>query len=145
GVRNITTTANYNSPVWKFGNDLAFNLTDPTERYWFALSVNSGTGAYLGLPAMHFWQYGNVEMCDSRVNDLTKSYSCYAPWMMDYLIYGLGHAKDLGYPTDALLAWVAPSVVNQVTDPSFNPYIITAYRAPTTNNVSSIAPLTSWA
>ena len=54
-----------------------------------------------------------------------------SPWMVQYVIYALGRAKDVGYPSQALLTWVAPWIIQQVVDPGFNPYLVSSYREAT--------------
>jgi hypothetical protein len=53
--------------------------------------------------------------------------------MVNWLIYALGRAKELGYPTQYLLSWIAPWAIQPVVDPTFNPYLIASYRQPTKN------------
>ncbi len=143
GQRNITTTANNGTAVWTYGHNVAFNAATPTDNFWSSIDLN-GADYYVGMPPLHWWDLGNVQLCENTVNDVTVSHSCIAPWMQDYLVYGLGRAKELGYSTDALLSWVAPNIIGQVTDPTFNPYLLTAYRVGTVKQ-SGPSLFTNWA
>jgi hypothetical protein len=143
GERNITTTAYNGTTVWTYGYNVSFKAANPTDNFWTSVDLN-GPDYYVGIPPLHWWELGNVQLCDNTVNDLTVSHSCISPWMQDYLVYSLGRARELGYATDALLNWVGPNIINQVTDPTFNPYLLTAYRVGTVKQ-SGPSLFTSWA
>jgi fibronectin type 3 domain-containing protein len=142
GQRNITSTSNNGTAVWNFGNNAAFNLSNVTDRLWTSVDLN-GADYYVGMPPLHWWDLGNTQLCDDRVNDLTVSHSCIAPWMQDYVVYGLGRAKDLGYSAGALLNWIGSNIIGQVTDPGFNPNLLTSYRVGTVKQTGP-ALFTSW-
>jgi hypothetical protein len=133
GERNITTTPNNGTAMWTYGNNIAFKMTSPTDNFWTSVDL-AGPDYYMGMPPLHWWDLGNVQSCDDDtvpIIDHNVTRSCIAPWMQDYLVYSLARARELGFPTDALLNWVGPNIISQVTDPSFNPYLLTAYRVGT--------------
>jgi hypothetical protein len=68
--------------------------------------------------------------------DTTKVAAGTSQWMENWLIYGLGRAKELGYPSDALLSWVAVHLIGQLTDAQYSPYYTGAYRTPTVDAVT---------
>ncbi len=76
-----------------------------------------------------FWSNGG-EPGEFAVIDSTKSSGAAAAWMEYYLIMVLGRTVELGFPTQNLLAFSAPFVNGQVTDPSYNPWYMGAYRTP---------------
>ncbi len=143
GQRNITSTPCNGNSQWTFGYNSAFTINPSSSRYWGAYN-SYGANIYVGMPPLHWWDLGNDGLCDDRVNDLTVVYNCTTPWMQDYLIYGLGRAKELGFATDALLTWVAPNIIGQVTDSSYNPYLVTSYRVGTVKKTGT-ALFSNWA
>jgi hypothetical protein len=126
--------------MWNFGYNAAFNLGDAS--YWVIFRV-SAPNIYVGMPSLHWWTIGNDGTCDNRVNNMGAVMSCTSPWMQDYVVYALGRARELGYPTGELLKWIAPNLIQQVLDPSFNPYLLGAYRVPTADANGNL--FTNWA
>ena len=137
GERNITTGTYNGNTMWTWGNQFAnpnYCATHPAGvGLWCANPIN---GVQNGVPtAIHFWvpDGGTAAMGNSLCQypiDTTQANNlgCTSPWMVQYVIYALGRAKDLGYPSQALLSWIAPWIISQVTDPTFNPYLVGAYR-----------------
>jgi hypothetical protein len=113
GQRGITGTRLSNNPNWQWGATVGIGR-------WSRVAGNQ-------IPPLHFWENntGATQQVDTSVTKGATS-----PWMQNYLIYGLGRAKELGFPTDALLTWVGENLVNQLTNPSFNPWLAGAYRTP---------------
>jgi hypothetical protein len=139
GQRNITTTAFNSNTMWDFGYATAFSQVDTTDNYWSVYM----TGENIGIPPLRFWDLGNAGLCDDRVVNQAATDNCIAMWMQDYVVLALGRARELGYATDALLAWIAPNVISQITDATYNPFLGGAYRTPVLN--SSAAHFTTWA
>lgn len=94
----------------------------------------TGMGAWtanLGPPtALHFWFNGGPEYLQLAIDKTVTKYAC-SPWEQNFLIWVLGRAKELGYPTDALLTWLGPNLIQQLTDPNYDPYLVGMYRLPT--------------
>jgi hypothetical protein len=59
------------------------------------------------------------------------------------MMFALGRAKELGYPTDALVAWLAPNIIGQLTSPDYEPYLIASNRTPTVSK-PDIEPFANW-
>jgi len=92
-------------------------------------------GAFYGTP---IWQWANQFVAKPYVNPLRFMEKNAAmlnggqsPWMVNYLIYALGVTKEMGYPADGMLKWLAPWLTGMVTDPSFNPNMVGVYQQPT--------------
>ena len=136
GERNITTGAYHSNTMWTWGNQFAaanYCTTHGGIGLWCA---NAIAGVQNGPPTViPFWvPDGGVSnnLCNYPVQSgIQPNVGCTSPWMVQYMIYALGRAKDLGYPSQALLSWVAPWIISQVTDPTFNPYLVSMYRQPT--------------
>ncbi|MBA2355662.1 MAG: hypothetical protein H0V80_13470 [Acidobacteria bacterium] len=62
--------------------------------------------------------------------DATKVRTAVSPWEQNMLIMVLGRVKELGYRSDALLRWVAPVLISQLTTPGYTPERVSAYRLP---------------
>ncbi len=84
----------------------------------------------MGPPALHLWAFsGGVPSAgdlpvrtDAGVQRITS------PWMENFVIMGLGVARDFGYESDALLRFIAQNRFNQLLNVSTSPFLIEAYR-----------------
>jgi hypothetical protein len=115
GQRNITATKFYNTPAWKWGN-----------------TVGNPFGK-LGPSPLHFWENGSSAFVQGL--DKTKISSALSTWEQNFMMFALGRARELGYPTDALVSWLAPNIIGQLTDPDYDPHLIASNRTPTVNKV----------
>ncbi len=133
GQRNIpcSTCANYadNTRLWNWANTIGMGR-------W--IQNGAGVTNNLGIPPLHHWMAFNNAISPSPTNsiDETITTSVSATWEENMLLYALGRGKELGFPTDALLTWSAPYLIGQLTDPSYDPYLTTAYMTPTAKQVS---------
>lgn len=50
-----------------------------------------------------------------------------SPWMNDFLLLSLSHAKELGFNTSPVLDWFSSFIINRFTAPGFNPFNGAAY------------------
>jgi hypothetical protein len=140
GERNITTGAYNGNTMWTWGNQFAnpnYCVNNPSlTGLWCANAIN---GVQNGPPtAIHFWVADGGTAAQSNNDcqypiDTTQANNlgCTSPWMVQYVIYALGRARDVGYPAQALLNWVGSWQIGAVTDPTFNPYLAGAYRMAT--------------
>ena len=112
GQRNITGTIYENTPTWKWGNTIGKGL-------WEGFDV----------PALHFWQRGNVGHVNDDSIDSNTTAEAIAPWQLNFMMFSLGHAKELGYKTDALAQWLAQLITQSVIE--FGVDKVSAYRMPT--------------
>jgi hypothetical protein len=128
----ISGTTTCENAIWTWGNQFAsanYCTNHPSSvGLWCASPIK---GVQLGAPtAIPFWvPEAYPGACNYPVSTTAQSagVGCTEPWMVDYVIYALGRAKDLGYASNALLAWIAPYRIGQVTDPTFNPYLVASY------------------
>lgn len=58
---------------------------------------------------LHWWSLGNNLFVQSPL-DPAKSNAAISTWEQNFMIYALGRAKDLGYPTEPLLAWAKVNI-----------------------------------
>jgi hypothetical protein len=135
GERNITTGAYNGTAMWNWGNQFAAANYCTTHSGVGLWCVNAINGVQNGAPtAIHFWVpdggYPGNNL-GGYPQDTSFAGGSTSPWMVQYVIYALGRAKDLGYPSQGLLSWVAPWIISQVTDPTFNPYLVSSYRQAT--------------
>lgn len=86
---------------------------------------------------------GNNALCDSaEVQNFVSTSSCNTGWH-DYFLYAAwGHASDLGFPMDKLLAYGAKPFLNMVLNTDYNPFLIQVYKWVTMD--ASKNYLTSW-
>jgi hypothetical protein len=108
GERNINPRSD---PLWEWGRNVAFKGEEP--------------------PPLHHWDYGNGNFVQVNINPATCS-AAISTWEQNFVVYALGRAKELGFPTDNLLNWLAVNIAGQVNNaPDYNPYMIGNYRTPT--------------
>jgi hypothetical protein len=131
GQRNITGTSLQGTPTWNWAH------TTGMQR-WVYGNTN------IGVPPLHNWESPNAGLVDDRFNDKTKVGAATSQWMENWVIYALGRAKELGYPSGALLTWNASHLTGQFNDPAYDPYLSAAYRTPTVD-LSTGTWYTSWA
>lgn len=143
GARNLSgspfaQTGNPQKANWDWGR--AYRAQEngafayPTLRQWKRGSASFAQGDY-GICADHPAGYTCTPATTLEAVSLFEQ---------DYLTVALGRAKELGYPADRLLTWLAPSYVGQLTDSGYNPYLIANGRIPTTR-VSDGQYFPSWA
>jgi chitodextrinase len=125
GQRKITSTGLSGNTEWNWAN-----------------TVGQGRWNGLGVPPLHNWEDPDPVQVDPSILDSTKVTAGESQWMENWLIYSLGRAKELGYPTDSLLTWVSSNLTGQITDPTYDPFLTTQYRTPT---AGSGAWFTTWA
>ena len=100
GTLGITGTANENTASWVWGRDVA------RKKFYDYNHVPHPNA----VPPLGFWEEGHaVQSWDENV-DFTKASIETSPWMHYILVYGLGRAKELGYPTDKVLTYAAKLV-----------------------------------
>ena len=127
GAFNIKGTAFENTVMWKWGNTVlqkGNGSADENERGWW--------GDYGGRtrdpPPLGIFEKGLDQIDRNKVkpNNLVT-----LPWQHNFIIYSLGHLKELGFSTDALLDRTAQFLIGQVTDPNYDPYLVGQYYAAT--------------
>ena len=123
GQRNITSTKFYDTPNWKWGNTAG----NPFEK--------------VGPSPLHFWENGSGAFVQGL--DKTKAKSAISTWEQNFMLFALARAKDLGYPTEALVSWLAPNIIGQLTSSEYDPYLIGSNRTATVNREDG-KPFTSW-
>lgn len=91
GRRNIRDGVYYNSAEWQWG-----------------LWSSSETRSAYGEPTLGMWSPGVVEYAASSDFVPGEVAIAFAPWMDGFMMAALGRARELGYPTDALIRSLAP-------------------------------------
>ncbi|NUM37036.1 MAG: hypothetical protein HUU50_21045, partial [Candidatus Brocadiae bacterium] len=112
GQRNITGTSYENTAQWKWGNTIGKGMWEGSD-----------------IPALHFWQRGNAAHVNDESVDSNTTLEAIAPWQLNFMMFSLGHARELGYKTDALAKWLAELIVQSVNE--FGVDKMSAYRMPT--------------
>ncbi|NUM35156.1 MAG: hypothetical protein HUU50_11465 [Candidatus Brocadiae bacterium] len=117
GQRNITGTSYENNANWLWGNTSGKNIV------WDGYSV----------PNLHVWYVGTTyHVNHDSIKPANPPVRGASPWEFFFVMYSLGHAKELGYKTDALTYWLGEFLVDALNNlPS---YYLTAYRMPTIGN-----------
>jgi len=101
----------------------------PTKTWESAFSGGSTIWLGHGIPTLHFWRYDS-SLCMSPCNP-ANSLAAEAQWMESYLGYALWRLKEISYPSEPLLSWLAVQLTGMVNNPGdITPYAIGAYRIP---------------
>lgn len=117
GTVGITGTPFQGNANWNWGNTKAV--------------LKYGPHGPPAVPLLRFWDEGSHAPSWSTDVDPAKATNRTQPWMINFLIYAFGRAKELGYPTGPLLSWTAPMVINQLTSADYNPYLSASFMMPT--------------
>jgi len=143
GKRNITGTQFQGTTNWTWQN--AF-IRSATGSPWEMTTWPVSSTLNLGVPPLGNWEAPNTDSGGNFYGNLdhTTTEAMTQEWMEAFLIMELGRAKELGYPTDALLKSVAPHLIGQLTDPGYNPYLSATYETPTVSLLTN-AWFTNWA
>lgn len=142
GERNITGSSYQGNTMWTWANQFAASTNPACYRVWCNQSI---AGTYTGVPSsIHFWIGGSDGFNDvPESNAYIVAGASLPAWETNVVIYALGRARELGYPTDRLVAWVAPYLISQATDAGYNPWLLGAYRVPTKDTITG-QYFTSW-
>jgi peptidoglycan hydrolase-like protein with peptidoglycan-binding domain len=126
GERNITNTPYAGTAAYNHGVNACLNGN----------SVGRWQG--YGLSPLNFWQVDTTSV-DARFLDTTKTSGVESPWMLNFLVYGLGRAKELGFGADRLLAWLGKNTIAQANPntPGWDPYLAAAYRVGTIDKINN--------
>jgi hypothetical protein len=81
------------------------------------------------------------QICGGEV-DPAKARRAAAPWMFNYNLIVFGRLKEMGFPIAKLQTALAKSLLHQLLDPAYNPYMVEEYRIPTTDPSDNY--FTSW-
>ncbi len=116
GTVGITGTPNQGNANWNWGHTVA------VQKY--------GPHGVPTIPALRFWEEGGTVPSWSEDVDPAVATNRTPPWQHAFLIYSLGQAKNLGFASDALLTWLSPMMIGQITNPGYDPYLLGAYQMP---------------
>ncbi|MBX7145512.1 MAG: hypothetical protein K1X79_13765 [Oligoflexia bacterium] len=135
GAREIQGTQFYNTPLYSYG----YLVDGGRQNRGGSYGIFGVYGHhYLAPPSLHFWKGIDTP----RPNEVTANTFRVEVMFQDwYLLTGLGWAKELGYPTGALLSYAGRFPIDLITQ-SGSPCTINLYYFPTTS--MPIAPSTSY-
>src|SRR6185436_5735659 len=93
-------------------------------------TTGDGWGGY-GPPPCRWWAgAADYSATDPIYYNTAVAYSASAHWMTMFCIAALGRGRDLGFPVDALLEWVAPHVIGQFGTDGYPPQLAGQYVVP---------------
>jgi len=93
-------------------------------------TTGDGWSGY-GPPPCRWWaRASDYSASDPVYYNTAVAYSASAHWMCMFVIAALGRGRELGFPTDALLEWVAPHVIGQFNTPGYPPQLAGQYVVP---------------
>jgi phosphodiesterase/alkaline phosphatase D-like protein len=143
GIRNVADAANLTPDGFvekpyltqKVNNNLA---------YWgntYVLSPN--------YPCIRYWQTGSNLPSGGRPDD-TLAANCTnytSPWQDDFMLLVLGHLKDIGFDSRALVNWLGTTAIDRFHAPGFNWFRGASYHIPThyDDGAGHVLPYATWA
>ncbi|OGJ92144.1 MAG: hypothetical protein A2268_06330 [Candidatus Raymondbacteria bacterium RifOxyA12_full_50_37] len=112
GARNITGTPFENNVCWTWGHDK-----------WLE--------AY-GVPSLNQWEIGGANFAQIQYGiDTSIVQIAESNFEQHFMMFALGRAEELGYPTAPLGSYLAVNYTGQLTNPDYNPYLVSNGRIPT--------------
>jgi hypothetical protein len=112
GARNITGTAYEGNPNWQWGQ--ARRLP------------------FYGQPPLHQWSKGSAAFAQANYGiDPGVTQAAVSSFEQNFVLLALGRARELGYPADRLVGYLAADLIAQLTDPGYNPFLAANGRLPT--------------
>ena len=122
---NPDQTGACTDPRWKWGRK-AVGADMPNPLYLVSVGAACSDGG---------------QVCDSDVNP-AKATRANSPWMFNYTHAVWGRLREMGFPIAKLQSTTAKSLLHQILDPTYNPYMVEEYRIPTTDKAGNY--FTSW-
>lgn len=93
-------------------------------------TTGDGWSGY-GPPPCRWWaRASDYSATDPVYYDTDVAYSASAHWMVMFVTAALGRGRELGFPTNALLEWVAPHVIGQFGTEGYPPQLCGQYVVP---------------
>lgn len=109
GGRNITGTPYQGNAAWTWGRTV------------------SDKRGLAGSP-LHTVGYGDSSFMTNLDPAVTADGG--QGWEWSFFMTVVGRVNELGFPAGPLLHWLAPWTIGQLTDPGYNPYLISEYQMP---------------
>lgn len=81
---------------------------------------------------LHNWTVdtgSDGRILQSQLNEAEIKYIT-APWMEDFMMISLGHAKEQGFDTTAIISWFDDFLLGRMSNPDFNHYRSVNYHFP---------------
>jgi|GEM_PF-1062178 len=111
GEHNITNTKHFQSANWNWGYSI-MGGDDPSPLY--------------------HWDKGNSGTAQASCLNLNLVCEASSPWMDNFMVFALGRGEELGYDAELIRQWAATHLIDQLTHPDYDPYLVASYREPTT-------------
>ena len=108
GRHNLANSTPTKLSHWTWGRDNRMYVTGPSP---------------LGV-----WDEGNSGLVSAPVKTDGSVKQATSLWMQHFVVAALGTARDMGYPTDNLLRFMAKHTFGQLLNPATTPYLIESYR-----------------
>jgi len=84
---------------------------------------------FVGGPSpLGLWSAGNSGLVSPPVVTNGTVAQATSPWMEHFVLSALGMGRDMGFPTDNMLKFMAKHLFNQVLNPATSPILIEGYR-----------------
>jgi hypothetical protein len=113
GQRDIQNGAFFGSAMWNWGQ------------------TNKTRWGDLGIHPLRIWDRGGAAWVNSAKLDTDVTKEAFSPWEIHFLLFSLGHLAELGFASQALVEWAGVSIIDQLTTPGYDPYLIGMDRLPT--------------
>ncbi|MBW2736073.1 MAG: hypothetical protein JRH20_27115, partial [Deltaproteobacteria bacterium] len=112
GAWEITDTPTEDTDLWKWGRD-------------YRISAD-------GNPPLNQFARGSAAFAQENYGiDPSVTGEAISNFEQHFMMLALGRARELGYRTDALVAYFGQHYIGALTEPDYNPYLIANGRTPT--------------
>ncbi|HUW83251.1 MAG TPA: Calx-beta domain-containing protein, partial [Phycisphaerae bacterium] len=123
-IRNVADPANLAPDGHSFDKSYFTSKTSNNINWWYDYYVVNGD-----YPSIHYWQDQDViSRPDGSLDPTCTHYT--SPWMDDFVLVVLGHMKETGWATTALMEWMGESIINRFSHPDYNWYRGAPYHIP---------------
>ncbi len=122
GIRNVADAANMAPDADVLEKDYFTEKVNNNLNYWTGIYVTNGN-----YPSIHYWEGQGGTDGSLQANSVEYT----SPWEDDFVLISLGHIKDIGFNSNALVDWLGDSIVNRFHNPDFNWFRGPAYHIST--------------
>ncbi len=135
GQRDISLTQYAGNRNWTWGNQIGKRAVWNHEGQW--------EGPISPISPLRVWARGSEGHVNTAGISPDEAAEAVSPWQIHFVMFSLGHAKELGFATDALIEWLSPFVVQELTHPDYDPYLVANSRIATISKTGKF--FSTWA
>ena len=121
--------------AWAFRNIVdaaAYGKDNDPEKEYLSTKINNNISQWMSEKDRYPLNYWGIDAYASTENMTSIVQYVTSPWMEDYMLLSLSHAKEQGFLTKQIIDWYNSYIIGRFTQgSSWTPYDGVAYRLPT--------------